>query len=157
MFAYAGSHPDIKTSAYFDYKAQQDSSTAGHVFLDNGAVNYAPAAHDFDHRLVAQSGADFQGTFTRGVADYLTSAEVVDAAPPSVPTIDVQVRHRTVTLRVSGDGITFEAQLRREAGSWHEAHTGRLSLAPGHYTVRARASNSAGSSPWSAPKSFTVR
>ena len=157
VFAYVGSHPDVKASAYFDYKTQQDSSTTGHVFLDAGAVNYALGAHDFDHRLIAESGADFRGTFAHGVGDYLAPAQTVDATAPDAPTVTVHVRGRSVALRVSGDGTRFEAQIRRGRASWKDVHAGLLTLGPGRYAVRARASNSAGTGPWSTPKTFTMR
>jgi hypothetical protein len=156
VFAYVRSHPAVKASAYFDYKAQQDRSTTGHVFLDDGTANYAPAAHDFDHRLIAESGADFRGTFARGVSDYLTSAETLDAAPPSAPTVAVHVQGRRVTLRVSGNGTQFEIQIRRGSGAWKDVHRKVVTLVPGRYSVRARASNAAGAGPWSRPRSFTV-
>ena len=40
VFDYVTTHAAIKASAYFeDTQARQDASTAGHVFLDGGAVN----------------------------------------------------------------------------------------------------------------------
>src|SRR5207248_797216 len=68
MFDYVEAHPAVKAIAYFDYKAIEDTTLAGHVFLDGGKVNYAPNVHDFDHRLIAESGANFRGTFSARIA-----------------------------------------------------------------------------------------
>jgi hypothetical protein len=79
MFDYIQSHVAIKAIAYFDYKADASSSLDGHVFLDGGHVNYAPNAHDFDHRLVAESGANFRETFSARIAAarYVSSIRTV--------------------------------------------------------------------------------
>lgn len=69
MFDYIESHGLIKAIAYFDYKAQPSPSLVGHVFLDDGQVNYAPNVDDFDHRLLADSGANFSGTFSLRIGE----------------------------------------------------------------------------------------
>jgi Glycosyl hydrolase family 26/PASTA domain len=73
MFDYFESHPDIKAINYFNYNSRPDhgfrwdSSTA--VYLDGGQVNYMPNANDDDQRLLAESGADFRGTYSRRIAN----------------------------------------------------------------------------------------
>jgi hypothetical protein len=53
-------------------------------------VNYAPNAHDNDHRLVAESGAFFRGTFAsnvqnpRYISQLTLNALPPDTAPPNI-------------------------------------------------------------------------
>src|SRR5262249_28210368 len=88
MFAYFGSHPGIKGGVYFNYDvAFPYATTAGHTFLYNNQVNYAPNANDGDSRLLAESGADFRGTFANAIASsrYISTVAAIDTVPPSVP------------------------------------------------------------------------
>jgi hypothetical protein len=92
MFDYFESHPDIKAINYFNYnyRTAWDSSQA--VYLDGGQVNYMPNVNDGDSRLLAQSGANFQGTYSSRIANprYTSTILTQQITPPVqclVPTV----------------------------------------------------------------------
>jgi Glycosyl hydrolase family 26/PASTA domain len=88
MFDYFESHPDIKAINYFNYNSRPnfgipwDPSRA--VYLYGGQVNYLANVNDNDNRLLAESGADFRGTFSRRIANahYVSSILTQHFAPP---------------------------------------------------------------------------
>jgi hypothetical protein len=87
MFGYVGSHPGIKGTVYFNYDmAIPYATTADHTFLYNNQVNYAPNDNNGDSRLVAESGANFRGTFANAIASsrYISTVAAIDTVPPSV-------------------------------------------------------------------------
>jgi Glycosyl hydrolase family 26/PASTA domain len=97
MFDYFESHTDIKAINYFNYNARPnfgipwDPSHA--VYLYGGQVNYLADVNDNDNRLLAESGADFRGTFSRRIANarYISSILTQHFAPPVkclVPNVD---------------------------------------------------------------------
>lgn len=79
MFDYFESHPDIKAINYFNYNARPDHGIAWDpsraVYLYGGQVNYLANVNDDDQRLLAESGADFRGTYSQRIANprYLSS------------------------------------------------------------------------------------
>jgi len=80
MFDFFESHPNVKSITYSNFKSRPDapSHMEDHVYLYAGAVNYHPDAKDGDHRLIAESGANFRGTFASRIADprYISWAHV---------------------------------------------------------------------------------
>jgi hypothetical protein len=88
MFDYFESHPDIKAINYFNYNSRPnfgipwDPSKA--VYLYGGQVNYLANVNDNDNRLLAESGADFRGTYSRRIANarYVSSILTQHFAPP---------------------------------------------------------------------------
>ncbi|MDO8601042.1 MAG: hypothetical protein Q7R73_05600 [bacterium] len=68
MFRYFNEHPEIKAHLYFNMSGPESMNLANNVFLYDGRVNYRPNVNDSDHRLIAESGANFRGTFAGGVA-----------------------------------------------------------------------------------------
>lgn len=79
MFDYFENHPKIKVISYFNYKnnPDPDPTSADHVLLDDGQVNYLPNANDFDQRLIA-GGADIQALFSSRIANprYVSTISV---------------------------------------------------------------------------------
>ncbi|MFN0064473.1 MAG: hypothetical protein ACKVPX_18370 [Myxococcaceae bacterium] len=78
MFDYFASHPRIKAINYFNLNFARPVSTAGHVFLCNNQVNYAPNVNDGDGRLLAESEANFRSTY----AARITTPRYVSALSP---------------------------------------------------------------------------
>ena len=87
MFDYFENHPGIKAINYFNYNSRPDNGIpwdGSHaVYLYGGQVNYLPNVNDTDYRLLAESGANFRGTYSQRIADprYLTSILVEPIAP----------------------------------------------------------------------------
>lgn len=69
MFDYFESHPDIKAINYFNYNNRSTWDPSHAVYLDGGQVNYTPSVADGDSRLLAESGANFQGTYSTRIAN----------------------------------------------------------------------------------------
>jgi Glycosyl hydrolase family 26/PASTA domain len=88
MFDYFESHPDLKAISYFNYNSRPDHGIpwdpSRAVYLYGGQVNYLANINDDDQRLLAESGADFRGTYSRRIANprYLSSILVQHIAPP---------------------------------------------------------------------------
>ena len=88
MFDYFESHNDIKAISYFNYNSRPDHGipwdTSRAVYLYGGLVNYLANVNDDDQRLLAESGADFRGTFSRRIANarYVSSILTQHFAPP---------------------------------------------------------------------------
>jgi hypothetical protein len=88
MFDYFESHPDIKAINYFNYNSRPDHGIpwdpSHAVYLYGGQVNYLANVNDDDHRLLADSGSDFRGTFSRRIANarYISSILTQHFAPP---------------------------------------------------------------------------
>jgi hypothetical protein len=88
MFDYFESHPDIKAINYVNYNSRPDLGgpydPTRLVYLYGGQVNYQANVADYDSRLLAESGADFRGTFSRRIANprYLSSILTQHFAPP---------------------------------------------------------------------------
>jgi hypothetical protein len=88
MFDYFEGHPNVKGINYFNYNSRPnfgipwDPSRA--VYLYGGQVNYLADVNDNDNRLLAESGADFRGTFSRRIANarYISSILTQHFAPP---------------------------------------------------------------------------
>ena len=103
MFDYFESHPDIKAINYFNYNSRPnfgipwDSSKA--VYLYGGQVNYLADVNDNDNRLLAESGADFRGTFSRRIANarYVSSILTQHFAPP-VKCLVPKVRNKLLAV-----------------------------------------------------------
>jgi hypothetical protein len=85
MFAYSESHPDIKAINYFNYNNRSTWDPSHAVYLDGGQVNYMPNVADGDSRLLAQSGANFQGTYSSRIANPRYSSTIL--TEPVTPTI----------------------------------------------------------------------
>jgi PASTA domain-containing protein/glycosyl hydrolase family 26 len=87
MFDYFESHPDIKAINYFNYNSRPDHGipwdASRAVYLYGGQVNYLANVNDDDQRLLAESGADFRGTYSRRIANsrYLSAILVQHIAP----------------------------------------------------------------------------
>jgi Glycosyl hydrolase family 26/PASTA domain len=111
MFDYFEGHPDIKAINYFNYNSRPnfgilwDPSRA--VYLYGGQVNYLADVNDNDNRLLAESGADFRGTFSRRIASprYLSSILVRHIAPrvrcvvPTVKNKQLALAKRAIVAR----------------------------------------------------------
>jgi hypothetical protein len=147
MFDYIESHPAIKAINYFNYDnriglgAPIDPSKL--VSLDNGQVTYQADTNDGDTRLLAQSGADFQGTYARRIASprYIsgTLSQPVGARPvTAVVRLRSPLHHaHTVIVRWSGNqtASTYELAVRRRTPAWHTVARG---LHTTHKTLRGR-------------------
>jgi hypothetical protein len=87
MFDYFESHPDIKAINYFNYNSRPDHGIpwdpSRAVYLYGGQVNYLANVNDDDQRLLAESGADFRGTYSRRIANprYLSGILTRRIAP----------------------------------------------------------------------------
>lgn len=125
MFDYFESHPDIKAINYFNYnnRATWDPSTA--VYLDGGKVNYMPNVNDLDSRLLSQSGADFQGTYSGRISNlrYTSTiftqqitAPTISGFTPARGVVGASVLVRgaalsgATSLTVNGVSATFTVQ-----------------------------------------------
>jgi hypothetical protein len=85
MFDYFESHPDIKAISYFNYNNRPTWDPSKAVYLDGGQVNYMPSVADGDTRLLAQSGANFQGTYSTRIANPRYTPQIL--TEPVTPTI----------------------------------------------------------------------
>jgi hypothetical protein len=96
MFDYFESHPDVKAISYFNYNNRTtpyDPSQA--VYLDGGQVNYLPNVNDGDSRLLAQSGANFQGTYSSRIANpRYTSTILTQPITPPVQCLVPNVKNK---------------------------------------------------------------
>jgi hypothetical protein len=83
MFDYFESHPDIKAINYFNYNNRSTWDHSQAAYLDGGQVNYMPNVADGDSRLLAQSGADFQGIYSSRIANprYRSTIETQQVTP----------------------------------------------------------------------------
>jgi hypothetical protein len=101
MFDYFESHPDIKAISYFNYNSRPDHAIAWDpsraVYLYDGQVNYLANVNDDDQRLLAESGADFRGTFSRRIANpRYTSSVLTQRIAPSVHCLVPAVKNETL-------------------------------------------------------------
>lgn len=95
MFDYFESHPDIKAINYFDYNNRSTWNPAQAVYLDGGQVNYMPNVDDGDQRLLAQSGANFQGSYSNRIANpRYTSTILTQQITPPVQCLVPNVKNR---------------------------------------------------------------
>ncbi len=183
IFDYIESHPDIEATAYLDIKGAPETALeqqAPHVFLDGGQVSYRPydpaqTAYDDtnDGRLLAESGADFRGTFARRTANgHYTSIILTDtvAGPPlpdpvaTLRTIHPHGTHAEIRWHGNGVATNYDVEIRQPPHRWRFAssHVYRLSLTikgvPGHrYQVRIRARDATNfTSAWSAIRTFRL-
>jgi hypothetical protein len=96
MFDYFESHPDIKAINYFNYNARTvswDPSRA--VYLYGGQVNYLPTVADGDSRLLAESGANFRGTYSSRIANpRYTSTILTQQIPSAIQCLVPNVKNR---------------------------------------------------------------
>jgi hypothetical protein len=96
MFDYFESHPDIKAINYFNANERTTWDPSQAVYLDGGQVNYMPNVNDGDSRLLAQSGANFQGTYSSRIASprYTSTILTQQIAPPPPKCLVPNVEHR---------------------------------------------------------------
>jgi len=85
MFDYFESRPKIKAVVYSNFNgnfSHPASELPQHVFLYDNRVNYHPDVNDNDYRLLAESGANFRGTFATRIGNprYISAL----TAPPTV-------------------------------------------------------------------------
>jgi hypothetical protein len=101
MFDYFESHPDIKAINYFNYNNRATWNPSQAVYLDGGQVNYMPAVADGDSRLLAESGANFQGTYSSRIANpRYTSTILTQQITPPIECLVPNVKKRPlVTAR----------------------------------------------------------
>jgi hypothetical protein len=173
MFDYFESHPDIKAINYFNYNSRPDHGipwdSARAVYLYDGQVNYVPNVNDDDQRLLAEGGADFRGTYSRGIANprYVTAIRTeasgsTETASATLTSVRVRGIRATVRWRGNETASTFDVGLRQIPGGWKTVVTRN----PAHsytvrgrhrtrYSVRVRARDASGApGPWTAPSSF---
>jgi hypothetical protein len=173
MFDYFEGHPDIKAINYFNYNSRSDNGipweASRAVYLYGAQVNYLANVNDDDFRLLAESGADFRGTYSRRIADsrYVSaiSPEATGSAERASATIiSITVRgvRAAVRWRGSETASTFDVGLRQIPGGWKTVVTRN----PAHsyivrgrhrtrYAVRVRARDASGApGPWTASRSF---
>jgi Glycosyl hydrolase family 26/PASTA domain len=99
MFDYFESHPDIKAISYFNYNGRATWDPSHAVYLDGGQVNYMPNVNDYDTRLLAQSGADFQGTYSSRIANpRYTSTILTEQIAPTVRCLVPNVKNRSLAM-----------------------------------------------------------
>lgn len=98
MFDYFESHPDIKAISYFNYNTRTTWNPSQAVYLDGGQVNYMPNVNDYDSRLVAQSGADFQGTYASRISNpRYTSTILTQQITPPIQCLVPKVKNKPLT------------------------------------------------------------
>jgi hypothetical protein len=82
MFDYFESHPQVKGLAYFNYSMLNDATwnkppcPGGLTYLYGNLVNYCANRNDFDHRLLADSGAGFRATFRSRISKARYSSQL---------------------------------------------------------------------------------
>jgi hypothetical protein len=120
MFDYLDSHPKIKAVLYFNYNmntpATEDAAhMADHVWLYNNQVNYHPDVNNNDHRLLAESGASFRGTFADRIGNdrYVSQLQfnttpLPDTVAPNI-TITSPAANATVTRSVNIAATGYDA------------------------------------------------
>ena len=120
MFDYFESHPKIKGLLYFNYNmntpATEDAAhMADHVWLYNNQVNYHPNLNNYDHRLLAESGASFRGTFAYRIGNdrYISQLQfnttpLPDTVAPNI-TITSPAANTTVTNSVNIAATGYDA------------------------------------------------
>lgn len=82
MFDWVAAHPRVGATNYFDY-----DNRPGHapldprrvVFLEGGRVAYQRGTNDYDHRLLADSGAGFRSLFARRIASVRYASRATTA------------------------------------------------------------------------------
>jgi beta-mannanase len=145
MFDYVESHPAIKAISYFneDYRigAGQPLDPDKIVSLDNGQVTYQRDTNDGDTRLLAQSGADFQGAYARRISNprYISATLSEQVGPVVEATANVTLRTplyhaHAVMLRWRGNATarSYDVAVRRPGSAWRIVAGGvRVS----HYTL----------------------
>jgi hypothetical protein len=173
MFDYFKSHPAIKAINYFNYNSRSDNGipwdASRAVYLYGGQVNYLPNVNDDDFRLLAESGADFRGTYSRQIADsrYVSAISTeasggAETASATILSITVRGVRATVRWKGSETASTFDVGVRRIPGGWktvvarNSAHSytvrGRHRA---RYAVRVRARDASGvPGPWTASRGF---
>src|SRR5262249_4101475 len=84
MFDYFEKHPDIKAINYFNANERTTWDPSEAVYLAGGQGNYMPNVNDGDSRLLAQSGANFQGTYSGRIANsrYRSTILTQQVTPP---------------------------------------------------------------------------
>jgi hypothetical protein len=96
MFDYFESHPDIEAINYFNYNARTIPWNASQAtYLDGGQTSYLPNVADGDSRLLAQSGANFQGTYSGRIANprYISTI-LTEPVTPTIYCLAPDVRNR---------------------------------------------------------------
>jgi hypothetical protein len=179
MFDYIETHPAIKAISYFNYNGQPENGfpfdPAKRVCLYDGRVCYQCDTNDYDHRLLADSGAGWRQTFSHRVASprYVsdTVSEPVDPIPiaPAVTSLTVTVKGTTAITRWRGNRATtnYDVTLRRPpaALAWKAQARGVRSTSwivrgkkGQRYQVRIRACGEDRTcGPWTASRTFTLR
>jgi hypothetical protein len=95
MFDYFESHPDMKAINYFNYNNRTTWDPSQAVYLDGEQVNYMPNVNDGDSRLLAQSGANFQGTYSSRIANpRYTSTILTQQVTPQVQCLVPNVKNK---------------------------------------------------------------
>jgi PASTA domain-containing protein/glycosyl hydrolase family 26 len=96
MFDYIESHPGIKAINYFNYNARTIPWDPSHaVYLYGGQVNYLPNVDDGDQRLLAESGANFRGTYSSRIANpRYTSTILTQQITPRIQCLVPNVKNR---------------------------------------------------------------
>jgi hypothetical protein len=99
MFDYFENHVDIKAINYFNYNSRPDHGISWDpslaVYLYGGLVNYLANVNDDDHRLLAESGANFRGTYSRRIANpRYTSTILTQQITPPIQCLVPNVKHK---------------------------------------------------------------
>ena len=177
MFDYVESHPAIKAISYFNENSRPwmgpPIDPAKLVCLYDGKVCYQANSNDFDHRLVADSGAGFRATYSRRISsprylsETLTTTVVPKPPRPAVIALTVGVRGARAVVHWRGNSVarSYDVALRRLPGAWRTvASRYRRTSYPirgkkgQRYKVEVRARNAAlGHGSWSAVRTFTLR
>jgi hypothetical protein len=175
MFDYFEGHPDIKAINYFNYNSRSDLGDpydpARLVYRDGGQVNYQANTNDDDGRLIAESGADFRGTFARRIlsSHYISAILKAPAAEQAATAmlLSTVVHGRTAELVWQGNGIakTFDLAVKRGVSPWQTIESGgstttfTLKGAPRqHAQVRVRARDDIDQpGPWSKIRRITFK
>jgi Glycosyl hydrolase family 26 len=177
MFDFFDSHNAVKAISYFNYDNRAGTGKpidpARVVYLYGGRVNYQANVNDDDHRLLADSGAGFRGTFSTRIASsrYVSAVRTetvggeTETASATLVSVTVRGLRATVRWRGNGSASTFDLGLRRAHGQWrtlvtrypHQSYTVRGTQGT-RYAVRVRGRNASGvPGPWSAARSFKFR
>jgi len=130
MFTYFESHPKIKAILYFNYNmngpAQWDyTNQSKYTWLYNKQVNYLSNVNNFDHRLLAESGANFRATFATRISNprYTSNLFGVISSPspqPSTQKLKIGDRVKTTSklnVRATPGGKRVGAQVKNSFGT----------------------------------------
>ncbi|MBU6414831.1 hypothetical protein KGQ34_01115 [Patescibacteria group bacterium] len=102
MFDYFESHQKIKSIVYFNYNMNgpaQWNPGANHAWLYNNQVNYVPNVNNSDSRLLAESGANFRGTFATRIGNPRYVSNLVGSSTDNLnPTVSVAFPANNATI-----------------------------------------------------------